>query len=204
MVAPSRSPRLIIQNVAIVNPDSAGRTTTAKTLVIEHDRIVYVGPADAVTASLPGTRIDGRGKFLIPGLWDAHVHTLRLAPQLQLPLLIANGVTSVRDLGFSRAIEVEVAAASPVGAAAANLDVRALDEQAEVWILVVVHAVNALRLRVAFRAQNHAVHLSEANDSSSGFSFAERDHRRFRSTHSITSSILIDTRSVPTAMTVCG
>lgn len=62
-------------------------------------RIVFVGPAHAAEASLPGQRIDGRGKFLIPGLWDAHVHTLRLAPQRQLPLLIANDVTSVRDMG---------------------------------------------------------------------------------------------------------
>jgi len=111
-VAPSRLPRLIIHDVTIVNPDGGGRTTTAQTVVIEHDRIVYPGPvviehdrivypgpADAAAASLPGARIDGRGKFLVPGLWDAHVHILRMAPQLQLPLLIANGVTGVRNLG---------------------------------------------------------------------------------------------------------
>jgi len=115
-VAPSRLPRLIIHDVTIVNPDGGGRTTTAQTVVIEHDRIVYVGPADALAVSLPGTRIDGRGKFLVPGLWDAHVHTLRLAPQLQLPLLIANGVTSVRNLGDTCACSSSLSCVSPAAA----------------------------------------------------------------------------------------
>ena len=114
--APSRLPRLIIHDVAIVNPDSGGRTTTGQTVVIEHDRIVYAGPAHAAAASLPGRRIDGRGKFLIPGLWDAHVHTLRLAPQLQLPLLIANGVTSVRDLGDTCSWSTSLSCVSPAAA----------------------------------------------------------------------------------------
>jgi len=111
-VAPSRLPRLIIHDV----PDGGGRTTTAQTVVIEHDRIVYAGPADAVAASLPGTRIDGGGKFLVPGLWEAHVHTLRLAPQLQLPLLIANGVTSVRNLGDTCAWSSNLSCVSPAAA----------------------------------------------------------------------------------------
>jgi hypothetical protein len=43
--------------------------------------------------------VDGKGKFLIPGLWDMHVHTVvgRL-PELYFPLFIANGVTGVRDM----------------------------------------------------------------------------------------------------------
>jgi predicted amidohydrolase YtcJ len=42
--------------------------------------------------------IDATGKFLIPGLWDMHVH-LTKAGENTLPLFIANGVTSVRDMG---------------------------------------------------------------------------------------------------------
>ena len=42
--------------------------------------------------------INARGKFLIPGLWDMHVH-LSKAGEDTLPLFIANGVTSVRDMG---------------------------------------------------------------------------------------------------------
>ena len=45
--------------------------------------------------------IEGRGKYLIPGLWDAHVHALWDAnrPGQFFPLFLANGVTSVREMG---------------------------------------------------------------------------------------------------------
>ena len=45
--------------------------------------------------------VDGRGKFLIPGLWDFHVH-LTFTPGLEqsmFPLFLANGITSIRDTG---------------------------------------------------------------------------------------------------------
>jgi len=45
-----------------------------------------------------GAVLDGSGKFLIPGLWDMSVH-LSWTTDSALPLLIANGVTDVRDLG---------------------------------------------------------------------------------------------------------
>ncbi len=111
--APAQSPLLIIDAVAIVDPDSGGRVSVAQTVEVEKDRITYVGPARDGTTRVPGRRIDGRGKFLIPGLWDAHVHTLRLAPQLQFPLLIANGVTSVRDMGDTCSWSTDLACSSP-------------------------------------------------------------------------------------------
>jgi imidazolonepropionase-like amidohydrolase len=48
--------------------------------------------------------IDGTGKYLIPGLWDMHVHTffgdwVPGGKEVTLPLFIANGVTGVRDMG---------------------------------------------------------------------------------------------------------
>ena len=46
--------------------------------------------------------VDGTGKFLIPGLWDMHIHAFRNAvnkrKEYYFPLFIANGVTSVRDM----------------------------------------------------------------------------------------------------------
>src|SRR5262249_30385329 len=39
--------------------------------------------------------IDGRGRFLIPGLWDMHVHWY---DERFLPLFLANGVTGVRQM----------------------------------------------------------------------------------------------------------
>jgi nicotinamidase-related amidase len=97
--APAPSPHLAIVDASIVDPRNGGRVFAHHTVLVAHDRIVRVAPADRV-AIPPGARIiDGRGRFVIPGLWDSHVHTLRLSPQLHLPLLIAAGVTSVRDMG---------------------------------------------------------------------------------------------------------
>ena len=68
------------------------------TVLIEGGRITAVGPS---TTRIP-TRariIEGMGKFLIPGLWDMHVHTAVPAGEPLLPLYIANGITGVRDMG---------------------------------------------------------------------------------------------------------
>ena len=40
--------------------------------------------------------IDGKGKFLIPGLWDMHMHLG--PPEIFFPLLVANGITGVREM----------------------------------------------------------------------------------------------------------
>jgi hypothetical protein len=42
--------------------------------------------------------VDVRGKYLIPGLWDMHIHP-KHSPEVFYPLLIANGVTGIRDAG---------------------------------------------------------------------------------------------------------
>lgn len=43
-------------------------------------------------------RIDGRGKYLMPGLWDMHTVLTRLSPELDYPLFIAYGVTNLRSI----------------------------------------------------------------------------------------------------------
>ena len=60
--------------------------------------------AGGMGAKLSGTHVDGSGKFLIPGLWDMHVHMVfgdwfPRGKEVTLPLFIANGVTGVRDMG---------------------------------------------------------------------------------------------------------
>ena len=68
------------------------------TVVVRGDRIAAMGPA-ASTRVPPGARvIDGRGKFLIPGLWDMHVHTAVPGGRPLLSLYVATGVTGVRDM----------------------------------------------------------------------------------------------------------
>lgn len=74
-----------------------GSLATRTTIVIERGTIRAVGGA-----SPPGARvIDLDGKFVIPGLWDMHVHGFLdpSDPSWVFPLLVANGVTGMRDMG---------------------------------------------------------------------------------------------------------
>lgn len=74
-----------------------GQITPARTVVINGDVV------SAITGSAPppGTQtFDGRGKFLIPGLWDMHAH-MEIAGESWLQLYVANGVTGIRDMGSS-------------------------------------------------------------------------------------------------------
>ena len=101
--APSPPP-LAITHVTIVNP-SSGPSRPDMTVRIQDGRIA------AVEENREGARVsnvqvvDGRGRFLIPGLWDMHVH-LSWTTASALPVLVANGVTGVRDLG-SDLVEIE-------------------------------------------------------------------------------------------------
>lgn len=71
------------------------------TVVVAGNRIAYAGPS-ATAPPLSGARmIDGSGKFLIPGLWDMHVHGFQyLFSEFAGPLMLANGVTGARDMGY--------------------------------------------------------------------------------------------------------
>lgn len=68
-----------------------------QTVLVREGRIANISGAPT-----PGDirTIDARAKFLIPGLWDMHVHLLRKGrPEAYFPLLIANGITGIRDMG---------------------------------------------------------------------------------------------------------
>jgi len=76
------------------------------TVVVEGKRIVEIGKTGKVKVPTPAQIVDATGKFLIPGLWDMHVHTLiEGRPNYFFSLFIANGVTGVRDMGGSLTLE---------------------------------------------------------------------------------------------------
>lgn len=68
------------------------------TLVIEHGRISRVGPAAVTPVPAGATVVDGRGRWMIPGLVESHGHVGPRDRQ-HVPLYIAAGVTTVLDLG---------------------------------------------------------------------------------------------------------
>ena len=95
------APAIAITNVTVIDGNSATPRAN-QTVVITGNRITYAGSRLSASGSrLPalGSRlIDGKGKFLIPGLWDMHVHTDVPAGRAVLALYVANGVTGVRDM----------------------------------------------------------------------------------------------------------
>ncbi|HEU5164363.1 MAG TPA: hypothetical protein VFU29_02415, partial [Chitinophagaceae bacterium] len=94
---------LVIQNVSVIDLKT-GRVNTNKTVVISGNRIVSVN--DKATVSPNATIIDGKDKFLIPGLWDMHAHPLTDKRYVySFPLLIANGITGVREMGNNLSID---------------------------------------------------------------------------------------------------
>ena len=69
-------PALAIVHVGVVDV-AKGELLADRTVVIEGDRITWVGPA-GVARPPEGTQVvEGAGKFLVPGLWDMHVHLQR-------------------------------------------------------------------------------------------------------------------------------
>jgi len=97
--APPKHASTVIIDVTIVDSSAGGRLQLNQMVEIEDGYIRYIGKAGSKPIPENATVISGSGKYLIPGMWDAHIHTLRLSPQLHFPLLIANGITSVRDMG---------------------------------------------------------------------------------------------------------
>jgi imidazolonepropionase-like amidohydrolase len=100
---PARPQALVLDGATVIDVES-GRAQPGLTVIVEGERIAEVGRRPALRVP-PGARVvDAAGKFLIPGLWDMHVHTafgdwFPGARDIALPLFVANGVTGVRDMG---------------------------------------------------------------------------------------------------------
>jgi len=95
---------LVLQHVTIIDGTGAAPQLD-QTIVISGGRISTIGPANRLKAGKTAKIVDERGKFLIPGLWDMHVHLAGViadpawSKNVLLPLLLANGITGVRDMG---------------------------------------------------------------------------------------------------------
>lgn len=95
---------VIIQNVAVIDVRN-GTVSPGRTVVVRDHQIDGIfAPGQAPSNKDITTRVDGTGKFLIPGLWDMHVHSVfgdwfPRGKEISLPLFVANGITGVRDMG---------------------------------------------------------------------------------------------------------
>jgi hypothetical protein len=92
---------IAITNVNVV-PMTRDTLIRDATVIVRNGRIAALGPAGRVTVPAGATRISGRGKYLIPGLADAHTHLYsddELPDSLasyELGVMLANGVTAAR------------------------------------------------------------------------------------------------------------
>lgn len=90
---------ICIENVTVIDPLDG--EIPNQTLIIAAGKILQMGPADRFRLDKANTIINGSGKYLMPGLWDAHIHFAyleELAPRM-FDLFLAYGITSVRDTG---------------------------------------------------------------------------------------------------------
>jgi len=100
---PSTDDLTVINNVSVVDVRS-GAVLVDQTVILDRNHIASVGPSKSAKYPRNAPSVNAHGYFLIPGLWDMHVHLVfgdwfPGARDITLPLFLANGVTGVRDMG---------------------------------------------------------------------------------------------------------
>lgn len=95
---PADKVSLAIHNVTVIDPETE-TVSAGMNVYIDNGRIIAIRPLDDDNNYQAEQRIDGAGKFLVPGLLDMHVHLAHPNySSTTLALLLANGVTGVREM----------------------------------------------------------------------------------------------------------
>lgn len=98
-------PPVVFTNATIIDV-KGGTLKAGMTLIVSGGRISALGKTGKVRIPKNTRTVDASGKYVIPGLWDMHVHSMYEGrPEFFFPLLIANGVTGVRELASSFPLE---------------------------------------------------------------------------------------------------
>jgi imidazolonepropionase-like amidohydrolase len=159
--AQSQPASVAFVDVSLV-PMTFAEIVSRQTVVVKGDRIVSIGPAEKAAVPGDAVRIDGKGKFLMPGLGEMHGHNPPLGSSDEFVetvyfLFLANGVTTVRSmLGWPGQLELRekvkagkllgptlyLAGPSFSGASiqsAAQAEARVREQKAQGWDLLKVH-----------------------------------------------------------------
>jgi imidazolonepropionase-like amidohydrolase len=97
VIAAAQSRAIALSEVTVI--DGTGAPPRVATVILENGRIVGIDELGNGQVPAGATVVDGRGKFLIPGLWDMHVHIGAYAEGVKvLARLAAFGVTGARDM----------------------------------------------------------------------------------------------------------
>jgi len=97
MPRPGLTGDFLVRNVSIVDVVNGG-VLPGRDVVVRDGRIDSIDTGALESRQNALLVVDGTGKFLVPGLWDMHVHSLKISPQYTHPLSIANGITGVREM----------------------------------------------------------------------------------------------------------
>jgi len=95
---------LVFNHVTVIDV-TGGPALADRTVVVSGNSIIAVSASGSIEIPKGAQVVDGRGKFLIPGLWDMHTHIAGInanpawAKDTLIPLLVANGITGIRDMG---------------------------------------------------------------------------------------------------------
>ncbi|MEO7319510.1 MAG: amidohydrolase family protein [Chthoniobacteraceae bacterium] len=93
----ARGDSLVFSNATVIDVER-GVALPKMSVVVSGDCIVAVDAAAKVRVPADAQTVDCSGKFLLPGLWDMHVHVLWEGADEFLPLCVANGITGIRDM----------------------------------------------------------------------------------------------------------
>src|SRR5690606_13785457 len=90
---------LAITRVTVIDVET-GERLPDQTVLVEGDRITAVGRSSEVAVPAGASVVEATGQYLIPGLWDLHVHGARDGRARRFwPLFLAHGVTGIRETG---------------------------------------------------------------------------------------------------------
>lgn len=87
--------RVYITHVTVIDTGT-GKEAKDRTVVLSGDRIFQITDGKGVRFPADARVVDGKGKYLIPGLWDMHAHGTDI--DSTFPLYLTNGVTGVREM----------------------------------------------------------------------------------------------------------
>jgi hypothetical protein len=123
---------LVFDDVTVIDVQQGTRLVRQR-VVIVGNRIRAIGKLEAVPIPANAWVVDAHGKYLMPGLWDMHTHSM-LMTDVFYPMFLANGVTGIRDawspvpLDTLRRWRQEIVAGTRVGPPRQLLVGAALDE----------------------------------------------------------------------------
>jgi imidazolonepropionase-like amidohydrolase len=102
--APDKPKPLVLDHVTVIDV-TGGPALADRIVIVDGDTIATIAKSGSISIPKGAQLIDAHGKFLIPGLWDMHTHIAGInanpawAKDVLIPLLVAHGITGIRDMG---------------------------------------------------------------------------------------------------------